>query len=48
MSLRPSSRYQQSFVKNEMQFSGIFIEILGSVWICDETLSLVCVSFSNE
>ena len=48
MSFRLSSRCQQSFVKNEMQFSGIFIEILGSVWICDETLSLVCVNFSNE
>ena len=48
MSLRLSSRCQHSFVKNEMQFCGIFIEILESVWICDETLSLVCVNFSNE
>lgn len=47
MCLRLSSRCPQSFVTNEMQFSSIFVEILGSAWICDETLSLLCVTASQ-
>lgn len=47
MCRRLSSRCPWSFVKNEMQFCSIFIEIMGSVWTCDETLSLVCVTASQ-
>ena len=43
MCLRLSSKCPQSFVKIPY-FHGNY----GSAWICDETLSLVCVIFSNE